>query len=258
MLAVRPAYLHWERGQARYARSKYRQACITPSIPLTFDQWQCRIGQGQVHYSRMQCLDSINLTTIASPLSDGPPYRAHTSISLPVASKELSFVAHGDLSHGSFQISQSLDMDSEATVDVTVLYHQPEVLNNATMCRLRPSEGRWGFGVFVCYLHSLRDGFQVSNTPQLLDRHPIGPALSRNRSSKFTSMSASPLMPTPPSRWLSSSCAPTCRSTSTSYRTSQSRFISARSVSRPTREVSRLRCFPCPLPNCCDSLTKTL
>lgn len=111
----------------------------------------CRIEQGQVpvHYSRPQCLDSINLTTTAIPLGDGSPYRAHTSISLPIFAEELSFVARGDLSRGTFQISQSLDVGSEAIVDVTVLYHQPEVLNNATMCRLHSSEGKWGFGIFT-------------------------------------------------------------------------------------------------------------
>ncbi|KAI1790402.1 hypothetical protein LXA43DRAFT_513251 [Ganoderma leucocontextum] len=115
-----------------------------------FNRPGCRsIGQDQARYSTTQCLDSVNFTTITTPQGEGSPYRAHTSISLPVFAKELSFVARGDLSYGTFQISQSGDAGSEAVVDIDVSYHQPEVLGNATMCRLHPSRGKWGFGIFV-------------------------------------------------------------------------------------------------------------
>lgn len=113
----------------------------------------------------MRCLDSVNFTEVPTPSDTGGyAYRAHASTSLPVFSKELSFVALGELSYGTFQISRSLDVGSEAVVDITMLYHRPEMLYNVWTCHLHPSRGKRGLAIVVRCCHPLRGRIWVTHT----------------------------------------------------------------------------------------------
>ncbi|PIL33769.1 hypothetical protein GSI_04394 [Ganoderma sinense ZZ0214-1] len=123
--------------------------CVLFYLHMLGRLWLGRVGDDQVQVddnTLMQChLDSVNFTEITtSENAWDSPYRAHASTSLPVFSKELSFVALGDLSAGTFQISQSLEVGADATVDITVLYDRPEVLYNVSICHLHPSPGKRG------------------------------------------------------------------------------------------------------------------
>ena len=82
-------------------------------------------------------------------------------------------MALGDLSHGTFQISQSLGVGSEAVVDVTVLYQRLEVLDDVTICRLHPSEGEWGLGILVSYATSLQHMRFLTRRAHAIDTQAI-------------------------------------------------------------------------------------
>ncbi|KAI0794307.1 hypothetical protein C8Q74DRAFT_568961 [Fomes fomentarius] len=99
-----------------------------------------------------QCADTVNWTKHSSNRSHDYPYHAQTSLSLPLSAAELSFIAAGSAHSGQFIVLQDLDEGSEdALADIDVLYHTPDFLDEATVCRTHPAEDAWGLGIFTPY-----------------------------------------------------------------------------------------------------------
>ena len=79
-------------------------------------------------------------------------YRVHlrTSLTLPMSADMLSIVTRGSRTRGSLEVSQIADAGSDAVVDVDVFYRNREDFDEATTCRLHPSNtNNWGLGIFV-------------------------------------------------------------------------------------------------------------
>ena len=81
-------------------------------------------------------------------------YRVHlrTSTTLPVAANILSVITEGARTYGSLEVSQTADAGSDAVVEMDVFYRDQEDFDEATICRLHPSNSEWGLGIFVCAL----------------------------------------------------------------------------------------------------------
>ena len=80
-------------------------------------------------------------------------YRSHlrTSVTLPLSADILSIITEGARTHGSLDISQTADVESDsAVVEIDVFYRNKEDFDEATVCRLRTMGGNeWGLGIFV-------------------------------------------------------------------------------------------------------------
>ncbi|KAI0753380.1 hypothetical protein C8Q80DRAFT_1249886 [Daedaleopsis nitida] len=96
-----------------------------------------------------QCWDPVNWTS-TTDLSGESPYRARTTLTLPLSAKELLFTADGALQYGDFEVSQDVDVLSENVfVDIDVAFQHPDALSEATVCRTHANEGTWGLGIFT-------------------------------------------------------------------------------------------------------------
>ncbi|KAI1788344.1 hypothetical protein LXA43DRAFT_1097445 [Ganoderma leucocontextum] len=95
-----------------------------------------------------QCSDHVSWEEVP----DAPRgYRVHlrTSVTLPVSASILSVISEGARTHGSLEVSQTADAASDAVVKVDVFYRNQEDFDEATVCRLHPSDNEWGLGIFT-------------------------------------------------------------------------------------------------------------
>ena len=134
----------------------------------------------------LQCADKVNWNTTHVDSPNDFPLHARASITLPLTAEELYFIAEGALSFGAFYVVQTPDVGPDnALVDVEVSFHNHEALLDATVCRLHPSDAKWGFGIFVSHfsvLLSLARSLTVSN-----DRLRAGNVLVTSACSDSTS-----------------------------------------------------------------------
>ncbi|KAI0669408.1 hypothetical protein C8Q78DRAFT_976847 [Trametes maxima] len=101
------------------------------------------------------CTETLSWTVDPDRRHSGWPLRATASLALPVDAEELFFVSHGPRSGGLFDVVQSGDAGDEAFVEVEVLYRHPNVLGDATVCRLERGESRHGLGIFTHWLEPI-------------------------------------------------------------------------------------------------------
>ncbi|OJT13798.1 hypothetical protein TRAPUB_9645 [Trametes pubescens] len=99
--------------------------------------------------SPSDCTDTVNWRL--DPVEDHSdwPYHAHASLAFPIDAEELFFKAEGSRAHGTFEVSQSSDVGTEAIVDIDVAYRRENALAETTVCHLKPSENKHGLGIFT-------------------------------------------------------------------------------------------------------------
>ena len=102
------------------------------------------------------CLDAVNWTT-PSQLRPKRPYHKVATFDLPLDAQELLFYANSQgFARGFFDVSLTApESSAAAVVDLEVFHEEPDVLEEATICRISRN-GTWGFGIFVSSLASLR------------------------------------------------------------------------------------------------------
>ncbi|KAM5544973.1 hypothetical protein V8D89_001084 [Ganoderma adspersum] len=95
-----------------------------------------------------QCSDHVRWEK-AQDVPQGYSFHSRTSVTLPMSADLLSVITQGARTHGSLEISQTSDVGSDAVVEVDVFYRDQKDFEQATVCRLHPSQSEWGFGIFT-------------------------------------------------------------------------------------------------------------
>lgn len=177
--------------------------------------------------SPSDCADPVNWRYDPVDNHTDWPYHAYASLAFPIDAEELLFKAEGSRAHGTFEVSQSTNISTEAVVDIDVAYRSEDALAEATVCHLKPSENKHGLGIFVsatCSLCPCTTAYVGA-----INRPSAGTTLSLTTSSASTSMYVSRLQRRA-IRARSTHSIPTCRCsciTSPSWRTRSSSSLSA-------------------------------
>lgn len=100
-----------------------------------------------------ECVGSTNWTSYYDqpPWSPEYPYGAETAFSLPLDSDALYLISRGAFQQGVVNIEQSTQVADTVDVRVRVAYHDGQVLERATVCRMERADREYGVGIFVCY-----------------------------------------------------------------------------------------------------------
>lgn len=196
----------------------------------------------EIMASPSDCADTVNWRL--DPVQDHSdwPYHAHASLALPIDAEELFFKAEGSRAHGTFEVSQSTDVGTEAIVDIDVAYRRENALAETTVCHLNPSENKHGLGIFVS-----ATGFScpcAAVDVGAIDRLSAGTTPSITASSASTSTSASRRRGTA-TRARSTRSTPTCRCSRTTSLSSRTRSSSRTSASRRRMPRSGPMYVPC-------------
>ncbi|RPD57430.1 hypothetical protein L226DRAFT_467615 [Lentinus tigrinus ALCF2SS1-7] len=101
-------------------------------------------------YTSADCSDYANWTAIDADPHDKYPYRARTTMTLPLSAKELSFVSGGSFQYGDFELSQSADAVSDKViVEIKVSFQDKQNFDRSKVCRYNPQKDHWGVGIFT-------------------------------------------------------------------------------------------------------------
>lgn len=113
-------------------------------------------------YGPEDCFDNINWTTIDLPDTQTTGLlHAHAFVQLPLnATRELSFLSQGNMTHGGFRVLQNGASDSNAAVGIQAYYRDPKELTKARVCRLHPAQDKWGLGIFVSDIRAASPPFR--------------------------------------------------------------------------------------------------
>ena len=108
------------------------------------------------HHNVSMCHDAVTWTT-PSQLLPKRPYHKVAAFDLPLDAQELLFYADSQgFARGFFDVSLTAPEGSTAAVvDLEVFHEKPDVLEEATICRIGQN-GTWGFGIFVSSSASLQ------------------------------------------------------------------------------------------------------
>ncbi len=106
----------------------------------------------KIYFSR-DCIEVVEWNHIDAPDGqDGYSHVARIDMNLSVASDLLYFIGDGRLSHGVVRFVDSEAQGSDhASVEVTFLYNDSELLDNFKVCRLHKEESKNGVGMFVSF-----------------------------------------------------------------------------------------------------------
>ncbi|KAI9061421.1 hypothetical protein FKP32DRAFT_943490 [Trametes sanguinea] len=126
----------------------------TPPWAPYSDPWHLHEPVGDV----AECADIVTWTIDANAGRAEWPLHAKTSLVFPVDAEELFFLSRGAFAHGTFEVIQFDEVGHDAIVDVDVWYKTDKALAGATVCTLRPSEDKYGLGIFTSpWDHPSRD-----------------------------------------------------------------------------------------------------
>ncbi|TBU26739.1 hypothetical protein BD309DRAFT_1078469 [Dichomitus squalens] len=117
-------------------------------------------------YEPGECFDHINWTAIDLPDSETTGLlHAHAFVDLPLnATKELSFLNLGNMTHGAFRISQNGASDANVAIGIQAYYRDPEQFSKARICRLHPAEDKWGLGIYTPDVPDSDDSYNLKLT----------------------------------------------------------------------------------------------
>ncbi|OSC98442.1 hypothetical protein PYCCODRAFT_1471068 [Trametes coccinea BRFM310] len=120
------------------------KATTPPWAPYS-DPWHLHDPIGDVS----ECADVVTWTIDANAGRAEWPLHAKTSLAFPINAEELFFLSKGAFAHGTFEVVQFDEVGPDAIIDVDVWYKTDQALAGATVCTLRPSESKYGLGIFT-------------------------------------------------------------------------------------------------------------